>query len=71
MKYTDFIEGIECFGSTIDDMFELVIGVPTDEIISLGCNAIEMETASAFRAASLSGFSLGALLSVSENTLLK
>lgn len=42
-----------------------------DEIVSLGCNAIEMETASAFRAASLSGISLGALLSVSDNVRLK
>jgi purine-nucleoside phosphorylase len=42
-----------------------------DEIVSLGCNVIEMETASAFRAASLSGISLGALCSVSDNTMLE
>ncbi|MFA4849627.1 MAG: hypothetical protein WC626_07855 [Methanoregula sp.] len=42
-----------------------------DEIVSLGCNVIEMETASAFRAASLSGISLGALFSVSDNTILE
>jgi purine-nucleoside phosphorylase len=42
-----------------------------DEIIALGCNVIEMETASAFRAAALAGISLGALFSVSDNTVMK
>jgi purine-nucleoside phosphorylase len=42
-----------------------------DEIIGLGCNTIEMETAPAFKAAELAGISLGALLSVSDNIILK
>ncbi|MFA5332463.1 MAG: hypothetical protein WC342_08805 [Methanoregula sp.] len=42
-----------------------------DEIIGFGCNVIEMETAPAFRAAALSGIALGALFSVSDNTLVK
>ncbi len=40
-----------------------------DEIISMGCNVIEMETAAAFRAAELSNIPLVALLSVSDNTV--
>lgn len=39
-----------------------------DEIKSMGCNVIEMETAAAFRAARLAGFPLAALFSVSDNT---
>ena len=38
------------------------------EITALNCNTIEMETACAFKAAELAGFSLAALLSVSDNT---
>ncbi|SHH91692.1 phosphorylase [Clostridium grantii] len=41
-----------------------------DEIVQMGCNTIEMETASAFRAATISNISLGALFSVSDNTML-
>lgn len=39
-----------------------------DEIKRMDCNVIEMETAAAFRAARLAGFSLAALFSVSDNT---
>lgn len=38
------------------------------EIKGMGCNVIEMETAAAFRAAKMAGFSLAALFSVSDNT---
>ena len=41
-----------------------------DEIIGMGCNTIEMETASAFRAATISNISLAALFSVLDNTML-
>ncbi|MBN2352378.1 MAG: hypothetical protein JXD23_07405 [Spirochaetales bacterium] len=41
-----------------------------DEIMGLGCNAIEMETAAAFRAAEAAGRPLVALLSVSDNIVL-
>jgi len=41
-----------------------------DEIIGMGCNGIEMETAPAFKSAALVGISLGALLSVSDNTVI-
>lgn len=40
-----------------------------DEIIQMGCNVIEMETASAFRAAKLAGLSVAAIFSVSDNTV--
>ena len=40
-----------------------------DEILGLGCNVIEMETAAAFRAAQLMGIPLVALFSVSDNTV--
>ncbi|MGI6704902.1 MAG: phosphorylase [Clostridia bacterium] len=40
-----------------------------DEIIGMGCNVIEMETAAAFRAAKIAGISLAALFSVSDNTV--
>ncbi len=40
-----------------------------DEILALGCNTIEMETAAAFAAARLAGYSLAAVFSVSDNTL--
>jgi purine-nucleoside phosphorylase len=40
------------------------------EIVDLGCNVIEMESAAGFRAASLAGISLGALLSVSDNVVI-
>lgn len=38
-----------------------------DEMLELGCNAVEMETAAAFRAAIITGISIAALLSVSDN----
>lgn len=40
-----------------------------DSIISTGCNTIDMETASAFRAAKLMKKPLAALFSVSDNTI--
>ncbi len=40
-----------------------------DEIMGMGCNVIEMETAAAFRAAKLVNIPLTALFSVSDNTL--
>ena len=40
-----------------------------DEIKEMGCNVIEMETAAAFRAAKISGLSLVAIFSVSDNTV--
>ena len=39
------------------------------EILEMGCNVIEMETAAAFRAAELAGIPMAALFSVSDNTL--
>jgi len=39
-----------------------------DEIKDMGCNVIEMETAAAFRAARMAGFSLAAAFSISDNT---
>ena len=39
------------------------------EIQDMGCNVIEMETAAAFRAATLAKISLGALFCVSDNTV--
>lgn len=41
-----------------------------EEILKMGCNVIEMETASAFRAAQTAGLKLTALYSVSDNTVL-
>jgi Uridine phosphorylase len=41
-----------------------------DEIIGLGCNVIEMETAAAFEAASMAGIPIAALFSVSDNTVI-
>lgn len=43
--------------------------VHIDEIIEMGCNIIEMETAAAFRAAEFAGIPMAALLSVSDNTI--
>lgn len=40
-----------------------------DEILDLGCNVIEMETAAAFRASKLAGISIAAIFSVSDNTI--
>lgn len=41
-----------------------------DEILNMDCNVIEMETASAFRGAKVAGLSLGAIFSVSDNTII-
>jgi purine-nucleoside phosphorylase len=43
--------------------------VHIDEIIGMGCNIIEMETAAAFRAAAFTGIPMAALFSVSDNTV--
>ena len=40
-----------------------------DEILEMGCNVIEMETAAAFRAAQIADISLAALFCVSDNTI--
>lgn len=40
-----------------------------DEIVGMGCNVIEMETAAAFRAAAFTGIPMAALFSVSDNTV--
>lgn len=42
-----------------------------DEIINLGCNVVEMETSSAFRASQLVKIPLVAILSVSDNIIIK
>lgn len=42
-----------------------------NKIIELGCNSIEMETAAAFRAASLIKIPIAAIFSVSDNTINK
>jgi purine-nucleoside phosphorylase len=41
-----------------------------DEIIEMGCDVIEMETAAAFRAAKIADISIAAILSVSDNTVI-
>lgn len=41
-----------------------------DEIKSMGCNVIEMETAAAFRAAEIASLKLVAILSVSDNSII-
>ena len=40
-----------------------------NEILEMGCNVIEMETAAAFRAAKLANIPMAALFSVSDNTV--
>lgn len=52
---------------SIDSIFAQFARI--DEILALGCNTVEMETAAAFRAAELAGYSMAALFSVSDNTL--
>jgi len=52
---------------SIDTLFAQFAHI--DEIISTGCNVIEMETAAAFRAAEIAGIALGALFSVSDSTV--
>ncbi|HBL85102.1 MAG: hypothetical protein A2Y17_11525 [Clostridiales bacterium GWF2_38_85] len=41
-----------------------------DEIINMGCNVIEMETAAAFRAAKIANMPMAAIFSVSDNTII-
>ncbi len=52
---------------SIDSVFAQYAHI--DEIVNMGCNVIEMETASAFRAAAIAGLKLGAIFSVSDNTV--
>lgn len=52
---------------SIDTIFAQFVHI--DEILSMGCNVIEMETAAAFRAANLAGIPMTALFSVSDNTV--
>lgn len=52
---------------SIDTIFAQFIHL--DEIIGMGCNVIEMETAAAFRAAYIANISIVALFSVSDNTV--
>lgn len=42
-----------------------------NEIMEMGCNIIEMETAAAFRAAQIANISIAAIFSVSDNTVTK
>jgi len=42
-----------------------------DTIVNMGCNTIEMETASAFKAANMMNIPMVAILSVSDNTITK
>lgn len=52
---------------SVDTIFAQFIHL--DEIMEMGCNTIEMETAAAFRAAKIAGLSLAAIFSVSDNTM--
>ena len=42
-----------------------------DEIVNMGCNCIEMETSAFFDAANICSIESGAVLSVSDNTIIK
>ena len=52
---------------SIDTIFAQFLHI--DEIIEMGCNVIEMETAAAFRAAYIANISIVAIFSVSDNTV--
>ena len=52
---------------SIDSVFAQYAHI--DEILNMGCNVIEMETASAFRAAGIANLRLAAIFSVSDNTV--
>jgi purine-nucleoside phosphorylase len=52
---------------SIDSVFAQYAHI--DQILNMGCNVIEMETASAFRAAEVAGLSIAAIFSVSDNTV--
>ena len=51
----------------IDTVFAQFIHL--DEILNMGCNTIEMETASAFRAARLMNVPIMALFSIPDNVM--
>ncbi|SCL86449.1 AMP nucleosidase [Sporanaerobacter sp. PP17-6a] len=53
---------------SIDTVFAQFIHL--DEILNMGCNTIEMETAASFRAARLADIPITALFSVSDNTVI-
>lgn len=53
---------------SIDSVFAQYAHI--DEILEMGCNVIEMETASAFRAAEIANISMAAIFSVSDNTVI-
>ena len=53
---------------SIDSIFAQYAHV--EEILEMGCNVIEMETASAFRAAEVADISMAAIFSVSDNTVI-
>ena len=53
---------------SIDSIFAQYAHI--DEILKMGCNVIEMETASAFRAAEVADISMAAIFSVSDNTVI-
>ncbi len=53
---------------SIDSIFAQYAHI--DEILEMGCNVIEMETASAFRAAEVADISMAAIFSVSDNTVI-
>lgn len=42
-----------------------------DEIMNTNCNAIEMETAAFFKVMELNGINAGAILQVSDNTIMQ
>ena len=52
---------------SIDSVFAQYAHI--DEILNMGCNVIEMETASAFRAAKIANLKIAAIFSVSDNTV--
>lgn len=52
---------------SIDSVFAQYAHI--DEILNMGCNVIEMETASAFRVAEIANLKLAAIFSVSDNTI--
>lgn len=57
------------FGTTFSIDTIVAQFVHLDEIINMGCNVIEMETAAAFRAAAIINIKLAALFSVSDNVM--
>ncbi len=52
---------------SIDSVFAQYAHI--DEILDMGCNVIEMETACAFKAAKVANLKIAAILSVSDNTI--